>query len=276
MVNSECEKRRPLSVVLCPLFLLHRPSPAACRSGQLTTDQGPRTNRTKDVFFAFTIFTIHHSSFILHPSSFPLHTSYFLHASLGACWARLPSSRNWRAQSRHGSGPSHARKASNWGPSPYRCRKSRPNAPRSVSCSQPSTCTAIRSDFSNSSRLHKQSGTRDESVADSSPAPGDESGSHSPPGSEPALSGAKGGGQGVVDSAARSRAPFRRAALVSACVAKSSPCSQVSAATSRSSGQATGDAPVVSSLASGKAAPISRRCAANASTASVEPFRWNV
>src|SRR5437763_1360168 len=67
MVNSECEKRRPLSVVLCPLFLLHRPSPAACRSGQLTTDQGPRTNRTKDVFFAFTTFTIHHSSFILPP-----------------------------------------------------------------------------------------------------------------------------------------------------------------------------------------------------------------
>src|SRR5947207_10792939 len=278
MVNSECEKRRPLSVVLCPLFLLHRPSPAACRSGQLTTDQGPRTNRTKDVFFAFTIFTIHHSSFILHPSSFPLHTSYFLHASLGACWARLTSSRNWRAHSRHGSGPSHALKASNAGFSPYRCRKSRPNAPRSVSCSQPSTCTAIRSDFSNSSRLHKQSGTRDESVSGSSPAAGhqsardsppparDESACNSPPGS--------GGGQGVVDCAARSSTPFKRAALVSACVAKSSPCSHVSAATSRSSGHATGDAPAVSSLGSGKAAPIRRRCAANASTASVETFRW--
>src|SRR5947207_10255049 len=75
MVNSECEKRRPLSVVLCPLFLLHRPSPAACRSGQLTTDQGPRTNRTKDVFFAFTI---HYSPFILHPSPFILPPSYFI------------------------------------------------------------------------------------------------------------------------------------------------------------------------------------------------------
>src|SRR5439155_16220122 len=90
----------------------------------------------------------------------------------------------------------------------------------------------------------------------------------SPPGS--------GGGQGVVDCAARSRAPFRRAALVSACVAKISPCSQVSAATSRNSGQATGDAPLVSSLDGGKAAPIRRRCAAQASIASVETFRWNV
>src|SRR5207302_11368339 len=104
----------------------------------------------------------------------------------------------------------------------------------------------------------------DESFCDSPPAAGHDS----PPGS--------GGGQGVVDCAARSRAPFKRAALVSACVAKISPCSQVSAATSRSSGHATGDAPLMSSLGSGKAAPIRRRCAANASTASVETFRWNV
>src|SRR5437773_1675244 len=63
----------PLSVVLCPLFLLHRPSPVACRSGQLTTDQGQRTS------FAFTI---HNSSFIIHPSPFILHPSYFiLHTS---------------------------------------------------------------------------------------------------------------------------------------------------------------------------------------------------
>src|SRR5207249_7697637 len=134
-------------------------------------------------------------------------------------------------------------------------------------------------------RLHKQSGTRDESVSDSSPVLRDQSAGHqsacdsplpahdesfrdSPPGS--------GGGQGVVDCAARSRAPFRRAALVSACVAKISPCSQVSAATSRSSGHATGDAPAISSLGGGKAAPTKRRCAANASTASVETFRWNV
>src|SRR5439155_11321739 len=166
------------------------------------TDNGPRA---KDVF------RIHHSLFTIHTAhnsepQFTIHHSLFvLQASLGACCARLTSSRNWRAQSRHGSRPSHARKASNCGLSPYRCRKSRPNAPRSVSCSQPSTCTAIRSDFSKSSRFHKQSGTRDESVADSSPAAGhqsacdsplpahDESFCNSPPGSEPALSGAKGG-----------------------------------------------------------------------------------
>ena len=45
MVNAE---RRPLSVVRCPLFLVHRPSPVVCRSRQLTTDQGQRTS------FAFT------------------------------------------------------------------------------------------------------------------------------------------------------------------------------------------------------------------------------
>src|SRR5207249_9946055 len=136
------------------------------------------------------------------------------------------------------------------------------------------------------SRRRQHSATRDESGSDSSPAlpelaaghqsasddspppARDESVRDSPPGS--------GGGQGVVDCAARSSTPFRRAALVSACVAKSSPCSHVSAATSRSSGHATGDAPTVSSLGSGKAAPIRRRCAANASTASVETFRWNV
>src|SRR5438552_1397167 len=38
----------------------------------------------------------------------------------------------------------------------------------------------------------------------------------------------------------------------------------------------TGDAPVTSSLGGGKAAPTKRRCAAKASTATVETFRWNV
>src|SRR5439155_512626 len=75
--NYECERRRPLSVVICPLFLLHRPSPGACRSGQLTTDQGQRT-KDKGLSFAFSIrnsaFTLHTSHFI----DFILHTSYFI------------------------------------------------------------------------------------------------------------------------------------------------------------------------------------------------------
>src|SRR5439155_9439165 len=273
--------RKKTSFVSSSLSVVPAPSSFACGLSLRATDNGPRTKDQQDKGRLFRIHYIHYSPFIIHPSPFILHPSDFLHASLGACWARLTSSRNWRAHSRHGSGPSHALKASNAGFSPYRCRKSRPNAPRSVSCSQPSTCTAIRSDFSNSSRFHKQSGTRDESVADSFPAlpelaPHDDSACDSPPGSEPALRGVKGGGQGVVDCAARSSTPFKRAALVSARVAKSSPCSHVSAATSRSSGQAMGDAPLMPSLGSGKAAPTRRRCAANASTASVETFRWNV
>src|SRR5205823_7664523 len=127
--------RKKTSFVSSSLSVVPAPSSFACGLSLRATDNGPRTKDQQDKGRLFTIFTIHHSSFILHPSSFTLHTSYFLHASLGACWARLTSSRNWRAHSRHGSEPSHALKASNAGLSPYRCRKSRPNAPRRVSCS---------------------------------------------------------------------------------------------------------------------------------------------
>src|SRR5439155_23205983 len=51
----------------CPLFLLHRLSPVACHSRQLTTDQG---RRTKDKG------RLSHSPFTIHNSAFTLHTSF--------------------------------------------------------------------------------------------------------------------------------------------------------------------------------------------------------
>src|SRR5438045_7099995 len=72
MVNGECEKRRPLSVVICPLFLLHRLLPVACRFRQLTKGEGQRTKdsgrRTKDKG------RLSHSAFTLHT-----YTSYFIY-----------------------------------------------------------------------------------------------------------------------------------------------------------------------------------------------------
>src|SRR6266571_4253300 len=111
--------RKKTSFVSSSLSVVPAPSSFACGLSLRATDNGPRTKDQQDKGRLFRIHYIHYSPFIIHPS-------YFLHASLGACWARLTSSRNWRAHSRHGSEPSHALKASNAGLSPYRCRKSRP------------------------------------------------------------------------------------------------------------------------------------------------------